>query len=110
MSVIIAQGEVICKSPMNTSTSKAMYSFPKTRRFFDIKSVTCDKFYKLPEVKSTRCASIGYGTKYDFTKNKSGAPFYNMPTDFDPKAPHSPSFTFGISRSFYDKVGLYIYT
>jgi hypothetical protein len=108
MSVIVAQGEVINKSPLNTSTSKAMYSFPKTKRFFDVKSATCDKFYKLPEVKSIRAASIGYGTKYDFTKNKSGAPFYNLPTDFNPKQPHSPSFTFGISRSYYDKVTSYL--
>ena len=27
-----------------------------------------------------------------------------MPSDFDTKKPHSPSFTFGISRSYYDKV------
>jgi hypothetical protein len=104
MSVIIAQGEVISKSPLNTSTAKMMYSFPRTQRFFNQKSATCDKFYKLPEVRSNRAASIGYGTKYDFTKGKTGAPFYDLPTDFDAKHPHSPSYTFGISRGFYEKV------
>jgi hypothetical protein len=104
MSVIIAQGEVISKSPMNTSTAKARYTFPKTKRFLEFKSATCDQFYKLPEVRSTRAASIGRGTKYDFTKGKTGAPFYNMPTDFDQKKPHSPMFTFGVSRGFYEKV------
>jgi hypothetical protein len=104
MSVIIAQGDVINKSPLNTSTSKAMYSFPKTKRFLDFKNTTCDQFYKLPEVRSTRAASIGRGTKYDFTKGKSGAPFYTLPTDFDLKKPHSPMYTFGVSRGFYEKV------
>jgi hypothetical protein len=106
MSVIIAKGELISKSPMNTSTSKQMYSFPKTPRFFHLKSSSCDKLYNLPEVRSKREASIGYAIKSDFTKGGNNLPYYNLPTDFDTKHPHSPSFTFGISRSFYDKVRL----
>ena len=49
---------------------------------------------------------MGKGEKYDFTKENKGknAQFYNFPTDFDPKKPHTPSWTFGISRSYYDKV------
>jgi hypothetical protein len=33
MSIIVATGEVICKSPQNSSKSKQMYSFPKAQRF-----------------------------------------------------------------------------
>jgi hypothetical protein len=33
MSIIIASGEQISKSPLNTSKSKQLFSFPKTERF-----------------------------------------------------------------------------
>jgi len=33
MSVIIASGEPISKSPLNKSLSKQMFSFPKAERF-----------------------------------------------------------------------------
>jgi len=36
-------------------------------------------------------------------KNMKGTFTYN-PTDFDPKKPKSPAWTFGISRSFFEKV------
>lgn len=53
-----------------------------------------------------RAASIGKGTKYDFTKEHKdkNSQFYEKGSDFDPKKSHSPSWTFGISRSHYDKV------
>lgn len=54
----------------------------------------------------TRSTSFGKGDKYDFTsgsKNKN-AQFYNLPSDFDGKKPHTPAWTFGISRPYYDKV------
>lgn len=53
-----------------------------------------------------RSTSLGKGDKYDFTrehKNKN-AQFYNYHSDFDTKKPHSPQWSFGISRSAYDKV------
>ena len=28
----------------------------------------CEKFYDLPDFKSSRYAGLGYGNKYDFTK------------------------------------------
>lgn len=55
---------------------------------------------------STRCATFGFGKRSDFTSNTIntiGSFSYN-PTDFDPKKPNSPSYTFGISREFYEKV------
>lgn len=53
-----------------------------------------------------RAASIGKGTKYDFTREHKdkNANFYEKPSDFDPKTTSSPRWTFGISRSKYDKV------
>ncbi len=33
MSIIVASGEAISKSPLNHSTSKQMFSFPKAERF-----------------------------------------------------------------------------
>ena len=37
MSIIVAKGEVICKSPINTSKSKMLYSIPKDERFKKLK-------------------------------------------------------------------------
>jgi hypothetical protein len=63
-------------------------------------------FYNLPSVNSNRSTSLGRGEKYDFTRNGRGKnpQFYNLPSDFDPKKPHTPSWSFGISRSYYEKV------
>jgi hypothetical protein len=62
----------------------------------------------LPSVLSKRTTSLGKGSKYDFTRDNKGKcdKIYNAPSDFDPKHPHSPKFTFGISRSHYEKVYL----
>ena len=55
---------------------------------------------------SNRATTLGKGSKYDFTKeSKDKCPqFYGYKSDFDPKTPHSPRFTFGVSRKCYDKV------
>ena len=37
MSIIVAKGETICKSPINTSKSKLLYSIPKDERFKKLK-------------------------------------------------------------------------
>ena len=53
-----------------------------------------------------RSTTLGKGLKLDFTnegKNKNSQ-FYNLGSDFDQIHPHSPKYTFGISRSHYDKV------
>lgn len=106
MSVIIEKGEIISKSPINCSTAKMMYSFSKADRFREKRSPCETFYYQLPDVKSTRSASFGFGPKYDFTKNSKSikAPYYQIPSDFNAKKPHSPAFTFGISREHYEKV------
>jgi hypothetical protein len=62
-------------------------------------------YYNLPPVAMTRTTSLGKGEKYDFTKEGKGknAQFYDTMTDFDPKKPNAPAFTFGISRIYYEK-------
>jgi hypothetical protein len=49
---------------------------------------------------------LGRGEKYDFTRENRGKnqQFYNLPSDFDKKKPHTPSWTFGIARNHYEKV------
>jgi hypothetical protein len=108
MSSIISSGEQISNSPLNNSTSKQMYSFPRANRFQQLnKSSSSNTFYyNLPSMIATRTTSLGKGGKYDFTKEHKGknASFYNTPSDFDAKKPHSPAYSFGISRHYYDKV------
>ena len=82
-----------------------MITFIGKYRFFNFRSSNTF-YYDLPAVRSMRSTSLGKGDKFDFTKENKGknAQFYNMPTDFDPNKPHTPSWTFGISRGYYDKV------
>jgi len=98
----------ISKSPLNHSKSKQLYSFSKSERFPKLKDsgFSSTYFYNLPDVRTMRAASIGKGDKYDFTKeNKDKNPnIYNSKSDFDTKAPHSPQWTFGLSRECFEKV------
>lgn len=67
--------------------------------------------YDVPSKLDKRGTSLGYGNKYDFTKYlRNSAPFYNIKSDFDTKQPYAPSFTFGISREYYEKVSSRVLT
>ena len=97
----VISGEPICNSPLNHSKSKYMYSFGKAQRFPSIgRNFGGSFFYNLPEVRMKRSTSIGYGNKYDFTSDaKSKSPvFYNYKSDFDPKNPNGPQYSFGLGR------------
>ena len=97
----VISGEPICNSPLNHSKSKYMYSFSRAQRFPLInKAYTGSFFYNLPSMKTKRGTSIGYGTKYDFTRDaKSKSPvFYNFKSDFDQKNPNGPRYSFGLGR------------
>ena len=107
MSVIVASGEAISKSPINTSKSKMMYSFSKSSRFpKQDRRGYADALYLLPEIKSKRSTTFGLGNKYDFTRTQKGinTQFYSNGSDFDKDHPHSPCFTFGVGRDKYSKV------
>lgn len=100
-------------SPINFSKTKQSYTFQKEKRFkpkeinANLNSKTFQyKFHPLPSTNNKRSASIGFGKKYDFIMkhiNKQ-IPFYEIPSEFSIKKPSSPSFSFGISNRFYDKV------
>ena len=97
----VISGEPICNSPLNHSKSKYMYSFGKAQRFPIInRAYGGSFFYNLPSMKTKRSTSIGYGTKYDFTRDaKSKSPvFYNYKSDFDQKNPSVPRYSFVLGR------------
>ena len=118
MSKIIKQGSDICKAITNTSSAKFQYSFPKASRFpipnyaeqIRTKKLEALKekgenvvirtthynLYKLPSTLSMRKTSFGFGKRTDFTKggNYCNKSCYNPGTDFDPKNPHGPKYSF----------------
>jgi hypothetical protein len=87
-------------SSLNRSLSKASYSFSKAARFQNPKKDMLYAFYNMPETKSMRACSMGYGEKSDFTRShKNISPsLYSFPSSFDPKCHNSPQYTFGVSR------------
>ena len=106
MSIIVSSGESICNNLQNHSKAKQMYTFPKDTRFKEVKKTSSNSFfYNIPPMVSKRMASIGYGTKSDFTKyTKSAAPYYQVKRLFDTNLPSMPSYSMGIGRSYYGKV------
>ena len=124
MSIIIKAGSDICKANTNTSTAKFQYSFSKASRFpipnhaeeirkkriqdkIDKGELEPEKpkkvsnyeyqYYKLlPSTLSQRKTTFGKGNKSDFTKggNNCKESYYNPYTDFDPKNPHGPKYSF----------------
>jgi hypothetical protein len=101
-------GEPICKSPLNTSHSKYLFSFNRAIRFPDPpKKQTNYEFYNISTWRNNRSTSFGYGSKYDFTKeNKDKCQnFYDVPQTFNPnKKSEAPCYTFGVGRSSFEKV------
>ena len=95
---IISKRNVI----INSSTSKAMYRFPKAERFHPTKKDNSSFFYNLPSVANNRSTSIGYGTKTNFVPSTNGRStnIYNIPREFDLNAKNngSPKYTFGYGR------------
>jgi len=70
--VTVSTAEQIFRSPLNNSKAKFLYSFPKSDRFgYMNKSNSQDKFYVLPEARSHRATSFGFGKKSDFTNTTS---------------------------------------
>ena len=105
--------EINNKSPFNHSTAKMRYSFPKTERFnYGFGKNSSKQFlYNLPEVKDPRGTSIGYGKKSDFMKveDYKKASLTDTRNNFNLNKSLSPSYSFGVSRNFYDKVVSYLY-
>ena len=108
MSVIVQSGSLISRACLNTSSSKQMYSFPKAERFPKIKRCSSTGFYDIPSTLSKRFTNFGFGNKLDFTAAAKGnnATFHDYRSDFDPKNPHGPKYSFSNGREKYGKVYL----
>lgn len=95
---------------MNTSKSKQLFTFPKSKRFDAATKSYTDKIcYDLPPVKSIRKAGIGYGSKYDFTRLNVQNPApnnYTIDGDFDNIDKKKKGFQFGVSREQMASTGI----
>ena len=102
----ITAGDAISKSPLNNSKSKMLYSFSRAPRFSDPSKKVDHQMYDISKWRSPRTTTLGYGTKFDFTKeNKDKCQnFYNVSKDFNPKTSEAPSYSFGLGRSHFEKV------
>jgi hypothetical protein len=88
-------------SSLNNSSTKQAYSFGHAIRFRqNEKKDYLYHFYDLPEIKSYRSTTLGYGKK-GFSSKLMGCgsnQLYAAPSYFDPKQHNSPAYTFGVSR------------
>ena len=104
----ISNEELLYKSKViiNGSTSKAMYSFPLSRRFSKFEVDNSSFFYNIPSTLNNRSASIGYGQKSSILlplKGKSDN-IYNLPFGFNiNKQNGAPKYTFGYGRDICRK-------
>ena len=85
-------------SSLNDSSTKQAYSFGHAIRFRNNeKRDNFYHFYDLPDIKSTRGTTLGYGKKCDYSKitGCGSNKLYAAPSYFDPK---QHGYTFGVSR------------
>ncbi len=88
-------------SILNDSSTKQAYSFGRALRFK--KSDKKDymyHFYNIPEKKSNRGTTLGYGKKCNYSQiiGCGSNQLYAAPSYFDPKQHNSPAYSFGVSR------------
>ena len=86
-------------SSLNDSTTKQAYSFGREVRFKNSsKKDNLYHFYDLPQIRSNRSTTLGYGKRLNSSaiigcgSNK----LYVLPNYFDPKNHNSPGYTFGV--------------
>jgi hypothetical protein len=87
---------------INNSSSKAMYSFPLSKRFEIFKVDNSTFFYNKPSTLNQRKAFIGYGKRSTILIPKSGKTdkYYDIPPTIDANSKSgSPKYTFGFSRA-----------
>ena len=107
-STILNNEDLIYKSKViiNDSTSKAMYSFPLSKRFTTLVKDNSSFFYNIPSTLSKRAASIGYGKKSNILLSRKGKSdnIYNLPMSFNINEPNgTPKYTFGFGRDICRK-------
>ncbi len=109
MSILVTTPEQICKSQLNSSKSKYLYSFPKSNRFNAYIKPLCDNIYNIPDKFSKRKAGFGYGDKTDFTKDRHNNPSpnnYLIKNIFDKGVEKKLGYIFGESRSKMNQTGI----
>ena len=85
---------------INNSSSKAMYSFPLSKRFKKDIDDNSTFFYNKPSTLNQRKAFIGYGSRSTILLSKSGKTdnYYNIPPTINANANTGcPKYTFGYS-------------
>ena len=87
-------------SLLNNSTTKQAYSFGKAIRFKVVdKKDNSYHFYNIPELKSTRSTTLGYGKKsYSQIIGCGSNQLVAAPSYFDPQKHNAPVYSFGVSR------------
>ncbi len=105
MSIRLYTQEEIVNHLENSSKSKFMYSFGKANRFRPIdKTGKSDELYILPSTKMTRKAAMGYGRKYDFTKDENrGTEFISIKRSYDLGNSPGYKYSFGLGREKFKK-------
>lgn len=99
----------VANQAFNNSPSKSTYSFPKSKRFEDVKlPYLHPKYYEPKDVKDHRSAIIGYGHKWPINKVSISPPpsHYSIKIGFDQKR-KSEGAAFGLSRDQIKKVVSY---
>jgi hypothetical protein len=92
-------------NPLNHSTAKQQYSFPKAQRWERVKTQQDHyRFYELPGTKSQIAATIGSGARTAFSKQSLAPPpnhySYNLEGEFGfSQRKSSKGFNFGLGRS-----------
>ena len=88
-------------SLLNNSSTKQAYSFGRAIRFKNIdKKDNLYHFYNIPEKKSNRGTTLGYGKKCNYSQiiGCGSNQLYAAPSYFDPKQHNAPVYSFGVSR------------
>ena len=87
-------------SSLNDSSTKQAYSFGRAIRFkTNLKKDNFYHFYNLPEIRSKRSTTLGYGKKSTSSLMGCGSnKLYAAPNYFDPKQHNAPVYSFGVSR------------
>lgn len=105
---ILSNDDLLYKSKViiNESTSKAMYSFPLSRRFKKFEVDNSSFFYDIPNTISNRSTSIGYGKKSSILLSRRGKSdnIYNLPMSFNINDKNGgPKYSFGYGRDICRK-------
>ena len=88
-------------SSLNDSSTKQAYSFGRAERFKQSKKMDNSyHFYDLPDIRSNRSTTLGYGKKGISSKiiGCGSNQLYAAPNYFDPKQHNAPVYSFGASR------------